>query len=99
MNEPVNAEPKTEIEMLREEVAFLKSCGIIEIAVRNSSVSEYMRHWEGRAEKAEGDLAYAINALGQETIRRLAYDRFITDAGLWQTFIETDAYKRAYGKA
>lgn len=30
--------------------------GIIEIAVRNDSVQEYMAHWEGRALKAEKDL-------------------------------------------
>ena len=57
MNEPVNAEPKTELEMLREEVAFLKTCGIIEIAIRNPSVMDYMRHWEGRAERAEDALS------------------------------------------
>ncbi len=27
--------------------------GVIEVAVRNHSVAEYMRHWEGRAEAAE----------------------------------------------
>jgi hypothetical protein len=51
------AEPKTELERLREEVAFMKTCGVIEIAVRNPSVMEYMRHWEGRAEKAEAEAA------------------------------------------
>lgn len=42
------------------------------------------------------DLRYAIDALSTETTRRLAHDRFITDRGLWQEFIQTDAYKRAY---
>lgn len=31
--------------------------GIIEIAVHNGSVSDYMKHWEGRTEKAESELA------------------------------------------
>jgi hypothetical protein len=53
------AEPKTELELLREEVAFLKSCGIIELAIRNPNVASYMEHWEGRAEKAEQELLVA----------------------------------------
>ena len=32
-----------------------KTWGIVEIAVRNPSVSEYMSHWEGRATKAEAE--------------------------------------------
>jgi hypothetical protein len=51
------AKPKSELELLREEVAFMKTCGVIEIAVRNPSVMDYMRHWEGRAEKAEAEAA------------------------------------------
>lgn len=31
--------------------------GIIEVAVRNVNVSSYMDHWEGRALKAEAELA------------------------------------------
>ena len=31
--------------------------GIVEVAIRNPSVSDYMNHWEGRALKAEADLA------------------------------------------
>lgn len=54
--EPVAAEPVSELDQLREEVAFLKSCGIIELAVRNPNVADYMKHWEGRAEKAEAAL-------------------------------------------
>lgn len=37
----------------REEIEQWKTWGIVEIAVRNPSVSEYMSHWEGRATKAE----------------------------------------------
>ncbi len=44
----------------------------------------------------EEDLQYAIKALGQETVRRLAHDKFITDKGLWQEFIRSEAYARAY---
>jgi hypothetical protein len=32
-----------------------KTWGVVEIAVRNPSVSEYMNHWEGRATKAEAE--------------------------------------------
>lgn len=48
--------------------------------------------------RLRGDLSYAIDALGRETVRRLAHDKFITDKGLWQEFIQTDAYRRAYNK-
>ena len=34
-----------------------KTWGVVEIAVRNPSVSEYMSHWEGRATKAEEALS------------------------------------------
>jgi len=47
------AEAPTELEALQAENHLLKTAGIIEVAVRNPNVSEYMRHWEGRAEKAE----------------------------------------------
>jgi hypothetical protein len=34
-----------------------KTWGVVEIAVRNPSVSEYMSHWEGRTTKAEESLS------------------------------------------
>ena len=37
------------------ELHLMKTAGIIEVAVRNPSVSEYMGHWEGRADKAEAE--------------------------------------------
>lgn len=58
---PVASEPKSELEQLREEVAFLKSCGIVELAVRNPNVADWMQHWEGRAEKAEAALRSAAS--------------------------------------
>jgi hypothetical protein len=83
----------------------LTNSGVIEVAVRNPSVMEYMRDWEGRAEKAEAaeaklreELRSALDALGTETARRLAHDRFITDKGLWQEFTHSTAFKRAYSK-
>ena len=33
------------------------SWGILEVAVRNQSVSHYVNHWEGRATKAESEVA------------------------------------------
>lgn len=35
----------------------LANGGVIEVAIRNPSVSDYMKHWEGRAEAAEADNA------------------------------------------
>jgi hypothetical protein len=46
-----------EILRLRREVEMLTKAGIVEVAVRNPSVAEYMRHWEDRAIKAESALA------------------------------------------
>ena len=43
-----------QIVMLEHEVDVFMHAGIIEIAVRNPHVREYIDHWEGRALKAEG---------------------------------------------
>ena len=67
---PVNAGPKTELEMLREEVAFMKTCGIIELAIRNPNVMSYMDHWEKRADEAE-KMAAMLSLAMQEAIRRM----------------------------
>ena len=48
------------IEELEAEIYMLKNAGIIEVAVRNPSVSEYMNHWEARAEGADAKLAKAV---------------------------------------
>ena len=42
---------------LEAEIEHLTKSGIIEVAVRNPAVAEYCRHWEGRTEKAEQQLA------------------------------------------
>lgn len=44
------------IEELEAEITMLKTSGIIEVAVRNPNVMEYMQHWEGRALSAEAKL-------------------------------------------
>jgi len=49
--------PSTEVDRLREELDLMKTAGIIEVAVRNPNISDYIEHWEGRAEKAEAELA------------------------------------------
>lgn len=36
---------------------YIKSLGVIELAIRNRSLSEYMEHWESRATKAEREIA------------------------------------------
>lgn len=50
------SEPKSEVDKLRDELHLMKTAGIIEVAVRNPSVADYMNHWEGRALKAEAAL-------------------------------------------
>ena len=46
----------TERDQLRAEVERLKTCGIVELAAINSSVLEYCKHWEARAERAEAEV-------------------------------------------
>jgi hypothetical protein len=53
---PVDAKVAALVE-LEAELRTMKTAGIIEVAVRNPNVAEYMRHWEGRAEAAEAALA------------------------------------------
>ena len=43
------------IEQQARELAQWRTWGIAEIAIRNPSVMEYMKHWEVRAERAERD--------------------------------------------
>lgn len=42
-----------QVEALKRENEQWRTWGVIEVAIRNPSVSEYMRHWEGRTEAAE----------------------------------------------
>lgn len=60
--------PTSELEALREELHLMKTAGIIEVAVRNPSVSDYMNHWEKRAETAEARLAEAMKALDEALV-------------------------------
>jgi hypothetical protein len=48
----------------RAEVERLIKGGIVEVAVSNQSVAEYMKHWEGRAERAEAACAEMRSVLG-----------------------------------
>jgi hypothetical protein len=52
-----NAEPLSRLEQLERENADFRTWGIIEVAVRNPNVAEYMQHWEGRALRAEAALS------------------------------------------
>jgi uncharacterized protein involved in type VI secretion and phage assembly len=45
----------------------IKFWGIAEIAVRNVSVMDYMKHWEGRAEAAEQACQDHMNAIAYTT--------------------------------
>lgn len=68
------AEPLSELEELRRELHLMKTAGIIEVAVRNPSVSEYMEHWEGRALKAESLATPVPGAVSNAMVER-AWDR------------------------
>jgi len=46
-----------ELVKLRADSEILHHAGIVEISIRNQSVSDYINHWEGRALKAEAQLA------------------------------------------
>jgi hypothetical protein len=54
---------RDKIKELEAELNLMKTSGIAEVAVKNPSVMEYMKHWEGRAETAEAKLAKAVEAL------------------------------------
>jgi hypothetical protein len=54
---------RDKIKELEAELNLMKTSGIAEVAVRNPSVMEYMKHWEGRAETAEAKLAKAVKDL------------------------------------
>lgn len=55
------------IARLSAEVEMLTRGGIIEVSIRNPSVADYMKHWEGRAEKAEAEITRLTAALSEET--------------------------------
>lgn len=59
--------PWRKIERLERELAHFTASGIVEIAVRNPSVAEYCKHWEGRAEKAEAERDRLRAALQEAT--------------------------------
>lgn len=57
------ADIPNEVDRLKREIEHFTKSGIIEVAIRNQSVSDYMKHWEGRAISAEEKLAEALKAL------------------------------------
>lgn len=69
---PVESEPISEVDRLRQEITDLINSGIVEVAVRNPNVLEYMRHWEGKAEKAEAEVE-RLRAQS-ETMRKLLHE-------------------------
>jgi hypothetical protein len=65
-----------EAALSRAEVERLKTCGIVEIAASNSSVLDYCKHWEARAEKAEARVAFLETAYdGASASQRMAIAR------------------------
>jgi len=57
-----------EIEGLQREIEHLTKSGITEVAVRNPSVAEYMKHWEARAAAAESKLAALQEGSGTQPL-------------------------------
>ena len=53
-------EAATALTALQAENTLLKTAGVIEVAVRNPNVSEYIEHWEGRVERAEDERDAAV---------------------------------------
>ena len=52
------------IARVEAELAQWKTWGIVEVAVRNPAVAEYMKHWEGRALKAEENADFLRKSVG-----------------------------------
>jgi hypothetical protein len=53
----LSGDDKKRIAELEAEIHNWKTWGVIEVAIRNPSVSEWMKHWEGRCLKAEQEVA------------------------------------------
>lgn len=64
---------------MQKELEHFTSSGIIEVAIRNASVSDYMRHWEGRALCAEKD-ATRLNWLeAKHTLHKAVEILYVVD--------------------
>jgi hypothetical protein len=63
------------------ELLIMKTAGIIEVAVRNPSVSEYMAHWENRAEAAEARIEQ-LAAINEELEAALT---------LWREYVASES--------
>lgn len=51
------------LQCIEREMELLRSSGVIEVAARNPSVAEYMKHWEGRTTRAEAKVEAARKIL------------------------------------
>lgn len=80
------APDQIEIARLTAELEHFTKSGIVEIAVRNPAVSEYMEHWEGRALKAEKALSALEQAeAGEPVVKALEW----YDPGLGIEYADT----------
>ena len=57
-----------EICCMESELKILRTGGIIEVAIRNPSVADYVKHWEQRAEQAEAENAALRGLLGRAAV-------------------------------
>jgi hypothetical protein len=73
-----------------ELIDLLTTSGIIEVSIRNPSVAEYMRHWEGRTEAAEAKASRAMEFLGEcrKQIATIIEDGTPTDWPAWLADID-----------
>jgi len=69
------------LEALSAELHLMKTAGVIEVAVRNPSVMEYVKHWEDRATKAEAQLAVSEAARVEAEARGLSRSTGLIGSG------------------
>lgn len=64
---PFGVRPEEILDLIAENEA-LTTGGIIEVAVRNPSVADYVQHWGGRAERAEKQRDDAVELLRESSV-------------------------------
>jgi len=83
--------------------------GIVEISIRNSSVLEYMKHWEGRTLKAESEYESLekkyreLEVLAEKLAERirchnLPFHNGCANPNDYSTILEYESWKKGAGK-
>ncbi|MGN6773139.1 MAG: hypothetical protein ACTHJQ_25320 [Rhizobiaceae bacterium] len=89
------SDEEREIRKLRHEVEMLMGAGIIEVAVRNPNVAEYMKHWEDRALKAEA----AVRTAHSSGVKVKPLDWLLFDDDWWTADTIIGGYEVRQGRA